>query len=145
MPDLTDAQLALLERILASGSVDVDDLTESELSTATYLRKNLHLLGGGLSSFFAVPETLAVVEASKERRKQQADEDSRRREEQRSDRAYAEARQKKQFRHDWFIAIFSAMFGAIFGAVMDYFFDIVVHCARLWRNCRLCGQNFQNC
>lgn len=49
-----------------------------------------------------------------------------------SDRAYADQNAKKQFRHDWRIAIFETLTSFILGAVFDHFFDIVGNAARLW-------------
>ena len=44
----------------------------------------------------------------------------------------SEQNRKKQFRHDWWIAIFTAVTGFVSGAVTDYFFNVVVNAVRLW-------------
>ena len=49
-----------------------------------------------------------------------------------ADRAYADEDRKKQFRHDWRIAIFETFTSFILGAVFDHLFDIVGNAARLW-------------
>ena len=61
-------------------------------------------------------------------RKQRAEEE----EKARSQRSYADQQTQKQFRHDWWIAIFETLSGFILGAVADHFFDIVGHASRLW-------------
>lgn len=50
------------------------------------------------------------------------------------ERAYLDQQRKKQFRHDWGIAIFNLTVGTALGAILDHFFDIVGYAADLWRS-----------
>ena len=49
-----------------------------------------------------------------------------------ADRAYADQNTKKQFRHDWRVAVFEVLGAFILGAIADHFFDIVGYADRLW-------------
>lgn len=51
-----------------------------------------------------------------------------------ADRTDADKKTKKQFRHDWRIAVFNTFISFALGAVFDHFVDIVSHASDLWRS-----------
>ena len=70
----------------------------------------------------------------KDRLEQQKQEETRKNAERASDRAYADKNAKKQFRHDWRIAVFNLLGGFVLGAIVNHFVDIVGYAAWLWRS-----------
>jgi hypothetical protein len=74
-------------------------------------------------------ETLLAIE---QRAQEQADEAARQEAQKRADDAKVEQDRKKNFRHDWAIAVFSTIGGSLFGAILDHFFDVVGNCARFF-------------
>ena len=70
----------------------------------------------------------------KDRLEQQKQEEAGKNAERASDRAYADKNAKKQFRHDWRIAVFNLLGGFVLGATVNHFVDIVGYAAWLWRS-----------
>lgn len=70
----------------------------------------------------------------KDQLEQQKQEEAGKNAERASDRAYADKNTKKQFRHDWRIAVFNLFGGFVLGAIVNHFVDIVGYAARLWRS-----------
>lgn len=70
----------------------------------------------------------------KDRLEQQKQEEAGKNAERASDRAYADKNAKKQFRHDWRIAVFNLFGGFVLGAIVNHFVDIVGYAAWLWRS-----------
>lgn len=63
----------------------------------------------------------AAKDAENERARQKAEADAAKAEE----RSHLDQQTKKQFRHDWRIAIFEVVSSFLLGAIADHFFDIV--------------------
>lgn len=68
----------------------------------------------------------AAKDAENERARQKAEADAAKAEE----RSHLDQQTKKQFRHDWRIAIFEVVSSFLLGAIADHFFDIVGNTAR---------------
>lgn len=78
-----------------------------------------------LGSFYLTESGLEAAKLAEELRdqeeEQRADEEATRA----AERANLDQQTKKQFRHDWRIAIFETVAGFLLGAIADHFFDIV--------------------
>lgn len=132
-------ELSLLRRICdANPRLSVHDLTPEERGALSALRRE-GLITQDLDGFLLPRATAASVLQAADQRAQQSDD---RRAQQRSqqeasrraERAYLDQQTKKQFRHDWRIAVFNVLAGFILGAVFDHFFDVIGYAAMLWRS-----------
>lgn len=90
------------------------------------------------STAHVTPEGLLAYQEETLRRKdqleQQKQEEAGKNAERAAERAYTDENTKKQFRHDWRIAVFNLFGGFALGAIVNHFVDIVGYAAWLWRS-----------
>ena len=79
-----------------------------------------------------VRDPVTLLQLHKEKLKKEVEAEAKRQAERTENIMRADKNRKKQFRHDWWIAIFTAVTGFVSGAVTDYFFNVVVNAVRLW-------------
>lgn len=129
----TASELVLMEAINHDPMYKASDPQERALLSGLYRRKLVKdiftrpgrkLTPEGLRLLLSAQE--AVEKAEQERTRQQADADAAKAEE----RAHLDQQTKKQFRHDWRIAIFELIGGFVLGSVADHFFDVVGNASR---------------
>lgn len=129
----TSVELALMASIHADPLYKVADQQERALLSGLYRRKLVtdvctgpgrKLTPEGLHLLLSTQD--AAEKAEQERARQQAEADAAKAEE----RAHLDQQTKKQFRHDWRIAIFELIGGFLLGAVADHLFDVVGNTAR---------------
>lgn len=72
------------------------------------------------------------LSAEKQRLQDKEDEHSYQAATRAAEHSYIDENRKKQFSHDWRIAIFNLVGGFILGTIADHFFDIVGYALRLW-------------
>ena len=103
----------------------IKDIPQQDLSLLYELRNHGLLTNEGHGSW-------RITKQGKDElyRLEQVEEQRAKDEQQRiADRAYADQQTKKQFRHNWRVAIFEVFVGFALGAIVDHFFDIISKCA----------------
>lgn len=129
---MTDIELKLISRILSGELTPLSELTDEERFAVRLMRSERRLFATERNTFVIPDRTRREYLELKQQLERDIAERARKEAERMSDRAYADENTKKQFRHNWRIAIFEVVGSFLLGAIADHFFDIVGNAVRLW-------------
>lgn len=147
MIELPESAFRALEYLAAYGPAFCQDIPAEEYFWFLHLKEKglakmelpdpnfLYLLPPEKRGWYQMKitgEGFTLLQLHKEKLQKEIDIEAKREAKRLEDVLRSEQNRKKQFRHDWWIAIFTAVTGFISGAVTDHFFDVIVNAVRLW-------------
>ena len=129
---LTDSEYKLLKKMRDLGGLDEDSLSREESETIRLISSRYYYPSPRSGRLIITRAGEIAMKEYEELLRQKEEEEADRQAQRAEDILQAEINTRKQFRHDWRIAIFETCAGFILGAVFDHFFDIVGGAVRLW-------------
>lgn len=129
---LTQDACTVLSRIHASSVKSYAFVGTPQYQTFLDLKALNHIRVDHNDYCSLTPSGLSYLLSLQQQLEHQEQEQAAQREQYQTQRADADQDRKKQFRHDWRIALAEIFVSFALGAVADHFFDIVGKCTELW-------------
>lgn len=131
---MNNVEMLLLEKGMRANPcvIEGDGLTEQERKGVVVLQANGYVDAFPDGSYRITAAGITALSVEKQRLQDKEDEHSYQAAARAAEHSYIDENRKKQFSHDWRIAIFNLVGGFILGTIADHFFDIVGYALRLW-------------